>query len=286
MKDPASNARIREHLMSRYGVVDSSRFNAGQAITDRVGYLKRFVRATGVKGFVLGISGGVDSTAAGKLAQLACAQLREEGVEARFIAARLPAGTQHDEADARAALDFIQPDLVATVDIGTAATELNTQCLNAVGQVGMRPLRATEMDFHKGNIKARLRMTAQYHLAAVHGCAVLGTDHAAEAVMGFFTKFGDGACDLTVLNGMNKRQVRACAQHLGAPESLWAKPPTADLEELEPGKLDEVAMGVPYDALDDYLEGKSVPGEMEDRILAQYRATLHKRGPIVEFPDN
>ena len=278
-----NNSELRTELLSRYGVEDSARFNPAQAVAARVAYLKDFVRSTGVKGFVLGISGGVDSTAAGKLAQLACSQLRDEGVEAHFIAVRLPAGVQRDESDAQAALAFIEPDAVATVNVGPAASELNSQCLNAVRLVGKASLRAEQMDFHKGNLKARLRMAAQYHLAAAHGCAVLGTDHAAEAVMGFYTKFGDGACDLLVLNGMNKTQVRMCAQHMGAPEPLWAKAPTADLEELAPGKLDEEALGVPYALLDAYLEGKPVPLEVEARILAQYRATRHKREPIVEF---
>lgn len=275
----------RAELLSRYGVEDSARFNPERAVRARVDYLKKFVRTTGVKGFVLGISGGVDSTAAGKLAQLACQELRDEGVEAFFIAMRLPAGIQIDEDDAQAALDFIAPDHEATANIGPAANELNAQCLIAVREVGHAPLRAEQMDFHKGNLKARLRMAAQYHLAAVHGCAVLGTDHSAEAVLGFYTKFGDGACDLLVLNGLNKHQVRLCARHMGAPDPLWAKPPTADLEELAPGKLDEQAMGVSYEALDAYLEGKSIDADLENRILAQYRATRHKREPIVGFGD-
>ncbi|POC21628.1 NAD(+) synthase, partial [Vibrio vulnificus] len=94
----------------------------------------------------------------------------------------------------------------------------------------------------KGNVKARTRMIAQYEVAGLVGGLVLGTDHSAENITGFYTKFGDGACDLAPLFGLNKRQVRQIAAHLGAPESLVIKVPTADLEELAPQKADEDAL--------------------------------------------
>ena len=93
---------------------------------------------------------------------------------------------------------------------------------------------AGAVDFVLGNTKARMRMVAQYTIAGAHQGLVIGTDHAAEAVMGFFTKFGDGACDLAPLSGLVKHQVRAIARHFGAPESLVEKVPTADLEDLDP----------------------------------------------------
>lgn len=272
----------RKELRERFGVASLGSFDASRAVQSRIQWLKNFLRESGMRGFVLGISGGVDSTVAGKMAQMACQELRGEGVEAHFIALRLPAGVQRDEDDAQAALAFIGPDHVATVNIGPAASHLASACHGAVSSLGTR-LGASQMDFHKGNLKARLRMAAQYHLAAAHGCAVLGTDHAAEAVMGFYTKFGDGACDLTVLDGLNKRQVRLCGKEMGALKALWDKPATADLEELDPGKLDEEAMGVPYDVLDAYLEGEDIAVEMEERILTQYLSTRHKRVPIPGF---
>src|SRR3546814_2285665 len=76
-----------------------------------------------------------------------------------------------------------------------------------------------------------MRMVAQYTIANARQGLVIGTDHAAEAVMGFFTKFGDGACDLAPLSGLVKNQVRAIARDFGAPESLVEKVPTADLED-------------------------------------------------------
>jgi NAD+ synthase len=117
------------------------------------------------------------------------------------------------------------------------------------------PVSATDRDILLGNVKARQRMVAQFALAGSLGGLVIGTDHGAEAVMGFFTKFGDGAADLLPLAGLNKRRVRAIASHLGAPPELVCKVPTADLEDGMPMRPDEYAYGVTYDQIYDYLEG-------------------------------
>ncbi|GII28639.1 hypothetical protein Pmi06nite_20810 [Planotetraspora mira] len=98
---------------------------------------------------------------------------------------------------------------------------------------------AIQQDFLLGNIKARQRMIAQYAVAGALGGLVVGTDHAAEAVTGFFTKHGDGAADVVPLAGLTKRRVRAIAHTLGMPGTLIHKTPTADLESLRPGRPDE-----------------------------------------------
>lgn len=134
-----------------------------------------------------------------------------------------------------------------------------------------------KQDFDKGNIKARARMIAQYALAGKHNGLVIGTDHGAEAVMGFYTKHGDGACDITPLAGLNKRQVRLCAEMLGAPDSLVNKVPTAGLEDNDPLKADEAAHGVTYVAIDDFLEGRVIDEKAHAAIIAQYDKTEHKR---------
>jgi NAD+ synthase len=278
---PEYNA-IKAEILRLFGT-DMSKFDAKVASRSRIDYLKNFLEVTGLKGFVLGISGGVDSTTAGRLAQIACEERRAEGHEATFYAERLPAGVQLDEADAQAALDFIKPDVILTVNIGAAANALNMECVNALEAV-RTVLTPAQIDFNKGNIKARLRMVAQFHAAAVYQSAVISTDHSSECVTGFYTKFGDGAADLTVLNGLIKTQVRLVAKELGAPEKLWSKPATADLEEITPQKLDETAFGFPYDDLDAFLMGKEVKREHEEKIIRQYVITQHKRDPIVPFP--
>ena len=120
-------------------------------------------------------------------------------------------------------------------------------------------------------------MIAQFALAGGLKGLVIGTDHAAEAVMGFFTKFGDGAADILPLAGLNKRRVRAVGKHLGAPEELVFKVPTADLENNAPLRPDEDAYGVTYDQIDDFLEGKQIDDAAQARIMQAYRTTAHKR---------
>jgi NAD+ synthase len=242
-------------------------------IEKRKAFIKQCLRNSGLKVLVLGISGGVDSTTAGRLAQLAVEELRAETGDAayRFIAVRLPYNTQHDEADAQTSLRFIRADEEDTVNIADSVLGLGEQVTY------LQKLSDARRDFVTGNIKARIRMVAQFAIANANNGLVIGTDHAAEAVMGFFTKFGDGACDLAPLSGLVKGQVRAIAQHLGAPENLVFKVPTADLEELRPGKPDEEAHGVSYAEIDAFLHGQQVREESYAIIVRTYDATRHKR---------
>ncbi|NES29643.1 ammonia-dependent NAD(+) synthetase [Micromonospora terminaliae] len=248
-------------------------FDAAEEIERRVVFLADRLVDTGLTTLVLGISGGVDSTTAGRLCQLAAERARAAGHPAVFVAMRLPYGVQADEHHAQAALAFIRPDRVLTVDVKPAADA----ALAALVAGGLTFRDAAQQDFVLGNVKARQRMIAQYAVAGAEGGLVVGTDHAAEAVTGFFTKHGDGAADLIPLTGLTKRRVRALAAALGAPAELVGKAPTADLESLAPGKLDEDALGLAYAHIDDYLEGRPVPAEVEAALVARYRATEHKR---------
>lgn len=275
-------AAVKNEILERYGTVHSSVFNVEEACRARIDYLKDFLKTNRLKGYVLGISGGVDSYSAGALAQHACNELREEGYTAHFYAVRLPAGVQRDESDAQDALTAMKPDQILTINVGEASNALNEQCLAAVEASGVK-LTAEQADYHKGNIKARLRMAAQYHLAATYGSATIGTDHPCEKLTHFYTKFGDGACDLTVLDGLSKNQVRLVAAHLGAPAHISGKLPTADLEELVPGKLDDDGFGFPYAALNAFVEGEEIDPAIEKLIIERYVAGLHKSEPIVEF---
>ena len=128
-------------------------------------------------------------------------------------------------------------------------------------------------------------MSAQYDLAGLLGGLVLGTDHSAENITGFYTKWGDGACDLAPLFGLSKRQVRQIAQHLDAPVALVNKAPTADLESLNPGKTDEDALGLSYDQIDDFLEDKSNDHEVDAKLVEIFKRTQHKRLPIPTIYD-
>lgn len=231
-----------------------------------VDYLKSYVTKTHAKGLVLGISGGQDSTLTGKMCQDAMTEMRNEtGADVQFIAMRLPYGTQADEADCQDALQFIQPDQTIVCDI-KPAVQATIQSLN----LGLSK-------FNEGNIKARQRMIAQYAVAGHYGMLVVGTDHAAEAVTGFYTKWGDGAADIVPLTGLTKRQGKAILKYLNCPEHLYTKKPTADLEDDKPGLPDEVALGLTYEQIDDYLEGKAVAQEVSDKLEGYYTRTQHKR---------
>ncbi len=267
-----TDKQLQSQIIAALEVVDPGTFDAAAEAERRVEFLARYLRDTGAKGLVLGISGGVDSTVAGRLCQLACERVRESGGEARFVAVRLPYRVQKDEEDAAAAVEFIAPDVLETIDIGPATDELWDQILASA-----TPVTDARDDYHKGNVKARLRMTAQYAVAGARGMLVVGTDQAAEAAVGFFTKHGDGAADVTPLFGLPKRRVREVGVHLGTPEALVNKVPTADLESDKPMLPDEEALGVRYDVVDDYLEGKEVPAEDEATIVGWYRRTAHKR---------
>lgn len=232
-----------------------------------------------LKSYVLGISGGQDSTLAGRLAQMAIEELREETGDTsyQFIAVRLPYGQQLDEADAQAALEFIQADQVLTVNIKASVDALVLSLQEAGQKIS---------DFNKGNVKARARMQVQYAIAGAQKGAVIGTDHAAENLTGFFTKFGDGAADILPLYRLNKRQGRQLLQALNAPARLYEKVPTADLEEEKPLLADEQALGVSYQAIDDYLEGRVVADSVRARIEELWFKSEHKRHlPITVFDD-
>ncbi|WP_096202240.1 ammonia-dependent NAD(+) synthetase [Bacillus sp. FJAT-45350] len=245
--------------------------NPKDEIRSRIEFLKKYLVHTGAKGYVLGISGGQDSTLTGKLTQMAINELNEEcgGKSYTFYAVRLPYGEQKDEVDAQDAIKFIKADNTVTINIKEAVDASYQSFLHATGE--------TLSDFNKGNTKARERMKAQYDVGAHYQCLVVGTDHGAEAITGFFTKHGDGACDVAPIYGLNKRQGKALLQELGCPEHLYLKVPTADLEDDKPGLPDEVSLGITYDELDDYLEGKKVSNDIQEKIEKRYRQTEHKR---------
>ena len=242
-------------------------------VRSRINLLKDYITNSGTAGYVLGISGGQDSTLAGRLAQIACEELRSEGTPAHFTAVRLPYGVQVDEDDAQMALEFINPDDTVTVNI-KASVDAMVAALDDDAASGIS-------DFNKGNVKARMRMLAQYAVAAERKALVIGTDQAAENVTGFFTKFGDGAADIMPLFGLSKRQGAQLLEHLGAPERAWQKVPTADLEDDRPALPDEVALGVSYREIDDYIEGAvpddAIPARAHVRLEHLWRIGEHKR---------
>ncbi len=245
-----------------------------------IDFLKEYLQKHSfLKTLVLGISGGQDSTLAGILCEQAVSELRDQtgDQDYKFIAVRLPYGDQADEQDALDAIDFMQADQTVRIDIKDSSDAM-------VAAVEANQL--TVSDFNKGNIKARARMIAQYAVAGACSGTVVGTDHAAEAVTGFYTKFGDGGADITPLWRLDKRQGKAMLAYLKAPKHLYEKVPTADLEEDRPALPDELALGVTYTQIDDYLEGQQIDDVAAKKIENWYLKTQHKRHlPINVYDD-
>jgi len=255
-------------------------------ITRRVNFIKAHLHHSGLNTLVLGISGGIDSCTLGRLAQLAVDELNQEHhARYRFVAVRLPYSTQADEADAQASIEFIRPTHSITVNVQPGADAIHEHTSAALAGLDLLPLDAGRLDFVKGNTKARTRMTIQYEIAGMLDGLVLGTDHSAENITGFYTKYGDGACDLAPLFGLNKRQVRQLARAMGAPGHVINKAPTADLESLNPQKTDEESLGLSYDQIDDFLEGRAVAPEVSEKLIYIYQRTQHKRRPIPTLYD-
>lgn len=269
---------LQQEIIQALGV--KPQIDPQQEIRVSVDFLKRYLKTYPfIKTLVLGISGGQDSTLAGKLSQLAIDELRAEtGDDSyQFIAVRLPYGVQFDEQDCQDAIAFIRPDRVLTVNIKSAVL---------ASEEALREAGIELSDFIRGNEKARERMKAQYSIAGMTKGVVVGTDHAAEAVTGFFTKYGDGGTDINPLFRLNKRQGKQLLKTLGCPEHLYLKAPTADLEDDRPSLPDEAALGVTYTHIDDYLEGKETDPAVSSIIEGWYTRTEHKRRPPITVFDD
>ncbi len=269
---------LQQEIIQALGV--KPQIDPQQEIRVSVDFLKTYLQAYPfIKTLVLGISGGQDSTLTGKLCQLAIDELREESGDNsyQFIAVRLPFGVQFDEQDCQDAIAFIKPDRVLTVNIKAAVL---------ASEEALRDAGIELSDFVRGNEKARERMKAQYSIAGMNNGVVVGTDHAAEAVTGFYTKYGDGGTDINPLFRLNKRQGKLLLKTLGCPEHLYKKAPTADLEDDRPSLPDEVALGVSYENIDDYLEGKQLDSVISSLIEGWYTKTEHKRRPPITVFDD
>lgn len=260
----------------------------GFEVDRRVRFIQQQMQQAKLSTLVLGISGGIDSCTLGRLAQLAVNGLNEElGSQDKyqFIAVRLPYASQADEDDAQLSINFIEPTHSVTANVKAGADAIHESAVNALKEAGVFTASASADDFVKGNTKARTRMATQFDIAGLMGGLVLGTDHSAENITGFYTKYGDGACDLAPLFGLSKRQVRQVATFLGAPDKIIHKAPTADLESLNPQLSDEDSLGLSYDQIDDFLEGKSCDAAADKTLIEIYLKTQHKRVPIPTIYD-
>jgi NAD+ synthase len=230
-------------------------------------WMRQQLVAAGARGFVVGLSGGVDSAVVARLAHLAAPQ--------KVVAALMPCHSDpEDEHDA----EFVAKHFaLATVriELSEAYDALVPAVQRAVGDERARvPL---------ANIKTRLRMTALYFLANQRQYLVAGAGNRSEIAVGYFTKYGDGGVDLLPLGHLLKSDVRALARELGVPPAIINKPPSAG---LWIGQRDEEEMGFTYDDLERYLEEgpQGVSPALAMKIERMIRLSEHKR-ELPAIPD-
>lgn len=264
---------LQQEIIALLGV--KPHIDADEEIARRTEFLKNYVLQARATGLLIAISGGVDSAVAAGLCKRATDELSQEtGKPYMTLGVFQPYGEQEDIDHSYAVAEAFGLASLAETNIQEAVDEVVLETEYAFKKLGMsRHLSRGG----KGNVKARTRMVVQYALAFDLNLLVVGTDHASEALTGFYTKWGDGAVDITPLSSLNKRQVRQLAARLGVPDSVIHKAPTAGLWD---GQTDEAELGVTYDENSDYLEGKEIAAEAREKLENHYRRTVHKRQPI------
>jgi len=149
----------------------------------------------------------------------------------------------------------------------------------------VKTYKSVGQDFDRstlGNLKARIRMSILYSFAQKCNGLVIGTDNADERYTGYFTKHGDGACDILPIAHLLKGEVVEASKILGISDYLAERIPTASLFE---GQTDETEMGVTYKDLDKYILGGKVAPEVEARIEHLHKISEHKRVPTPMAPE-
>lgn len=222
-------------------------------------FLKNYLDKSGCKAYVLGLSGGVDSSLVAAIAKKAV------GKDKLFCYSLPIHSNVADQNDA--------VKLAKELDINLKVVDLSKTYDSYIKELGGEDfIRLT-----KSNLKVRMRMVALYAYAQEHNALVIGTDNWDESYVGYFTKYGDGAADILPIVKLTKAEVREAAKLYGVSDELANRIPSAGLFE---GQTDEKEMGIKYDDLDAYLLGKKVPSEVKDRIEHLHKISEHKRNPI------
>lgn len=248
-----------------------------------IDWLRQQLARSGARGFVFGLSGGIDSAVVARLCQSAA--------PANVVGAIMPCHSDpQDETDARAVADEFGIPTVR-VDLAPSFDVLAEDLHDALAHVPREQLAGSPASGAAGgsaqatdlrarvpiaNVKPRLRMTALYFLANSLDYLVAGTGNRSELAIGYFTKYGDGGVDLLPIGELLKSEVRAAARELGVPDALIEKAPSAG---LWPGQTDEAEMGVSYAALENYLAGGAgtVAPALAMRVERLIRQSEHKR---------
>ena len=221
--------------------------------------LKKYLEESHCKAYVLGLSGGVDSSLVAAIAKKAV------GKDKLYCYAIDIDSNPKDVEDAKQ----IAKELDLNLDIINLSETYHSYLKELKGEEFIR--------LTKSNLKVRMRMVALFAYAQEHSGLVLGTDNMDERYVGYFTKYGDGAADVLPIVYLTKKEVRQAAELYGLSSLLANRVPSAGLFE---GQTDETEMGVKYEDLDNYLLGGKVEKSVEERIEYLHRISEHKRKDI------
>ncbi|TFJ94000.1 NAD(+) synthase [Lentibacillus salicampi] len=237
---------------------------------DIVQWLQNYVREAGVNGLMVGVSGGLDSAVVAYLIQRA--------FPSHSLGVLLPLNSNPE--DMAHGKKVIESSGIQELTIDLTETH-DTMYSTISGQLKQNSAFEQENDQLAGaNLRARLRMSTLYTIAAHYNYLVVGTDNAAEWYIGYFTKYGDGGVDILPLVEFTKQEVREMGDYLGVPDEILAKKPSAGLWE---GQTDEAEIGTSYDKIDAYLNGEEIPDKDKEIIERAHRRTEHKRQPAKQF---
>ena len=226
-------------------------------------FMVDYLKSAHADGYVLGLSGGVDSS------MVACLTKEAVGKD-NLMGIMIPIHSLPE--DLEDALELVNACDIRYEIID--ASDIFDQYVESFKKIGVTLNRG-----EASNLKARIRMSILYAYAQNHNYLVLGTDNKDERYTGYFTKYGDGAADIYPVAKLVKGEIVQAAKILGVPTRLAERTPSAG---LFPGQTDESEMGIKYVDLDAYLLGKQIPEEVVAKIERLHRITEHKRIPVPE----
>lgn len=234
-----------------------------------VKWLRKKVTEAGVKGLLVGLSGGLDSAVVSHLIKRAFPD--------NSLAVIMPIHSNPN--DIEHALKVAESCGIKHTTVNL--TETHNIMIDSIKQATpIGDWNEQNERIADANLRARLRMSTLYTIATHYNYLVVGTDNAAEWFTGYFTKFGDGGVDIQPIIDLTKREVAELATYLGVPPEVIDKQPSAD---LWIGQTDEEEMGTSYDMIDNYLDGIAIPDEDRELIEQMHKRTAHKRQIAPQF---
>ncbi|NMA02308.1 MAG: NAD(+) synthase [Clostridia bacterium] len=239
-------------------------------INSTIEWLQEQVKNAGCQGLIVGISGGIDSAL--------CAFLIKKAFPNNSLGLIMPCDSNvQDKIDGLLAIEKCKLEYME-IDLTSIYQQMVAEIKKGLNEKNFEDLNLTTS---QANLKARLRMSTLYSIANALNYLVVGTDNQAELYTGYFTKYGDGGVDILPLAQLTKREVRAWARELGVPAEIITKVPSAGLWE---NQTDEEEIGVTYDIIDDYLEGKEIPQRDKEIIERLHKISAHKRSMPLMAP--